>query len=259
MSVLNKLPLKQVVAAWSGGIDSSAVIAQLLRRGYEVLAVTSDLYLKHKPYYCEREAKARDTLLPALRIIGKQFGGSIKTEVLESKALWAFSADGIEIPMRNRRWIDLLMVKYLQPRGLMNLALGEYTGIDSWLVRDHVPGFDCDHRALSAYILHEYGIRYRLISLQDFGESRYKSDRLRIGYEALGPAMTVTTNCMRDQELDCGTCYKCIERAAAFEVCGFDDETKYVSDPRKQPEYRDYLQQMAGVDIERSIQDCAKL
>lgn len=253
------LPLKKVVAAWSGGIDSTAVVAQLLRRGYDVHAVSSDLYAKSKPHYHRREQEARRKLLGPLLAVAEQTGASLLLSVLPSEALWAFSSDGIEIATRNKRWIDLLMAREVIPKGQMNIALGEYVGIDTWVVRDHVPGFDCDHRALSAYILHEYGIRYRLISLQDFGESRYKSDRLRIGREALGDSMGLTTNCMRDTDYDCGSCYKCIERHAAFVTMGIPDPTQYLSNPEQHPEYDDYLLQMSGTDVERSIANCVPL
>jgi hypothetical protein len=252
-------PLKKVVAAWSGGIDSTAVIAKLLRRGYEVRAVSADLYKNTKPRYYARELFARTQLVPLLKEIGDRYGGLLTTEILDTQALWSFSSDGVEIPMRNKRWIDLIMAKIAIPGNIMNIALGEYVGVDTWLVSDHVPGFDCDHRALSAYILSEYGIRYRLISLQDFGESRYKSDRLRIGLDALGIDMSLTTNCMRDVVTDCGECYKCIERSAAFSMCSVLDKTQYTSDPRVRPEFQQYCAQMRGEIVSRSIQDCAPL
>lgn len=253
---MTKLPLKKVVVAWSGGVDSTAVLALLLANGYECHVVTSDLYRSRAPRYFEREAAARADLRPHLLEAAKMGGGSLsETHILESDALWAFSPDGIEIPMRNKRWIDLIMAKEVIPQGFINLALGEYVGVDSWLVRDHVPGFDCDHRFLSAYLLTEYGIRYRLISLQDFGESRYKSDRVSLGAAVIGNAITLTTNCMKNQHTDCGECYKCIERAAAFDHLSVKDITRYDWDPRKHPMYESYRSQMRGEDVTFSVKE----
>jgi 7-cyano-7-deazaguanine synthase in queuosine biosynthesis len=241
------LPLKKVAVAWSGGIDSTAVLANLLSRGYECIAVTSDLYASRALQYATREAEARNQLFPHLQAIAEAHDGKLELEQLSSEFLWNF-AHGNEIPMRNKRWIDLIMARVVMPRGLMNLAMGEYVGVDTWLVRDHVPQLDCDHRALSAYMLSEYGIKYRLISLQDFGESRYKSDRLRIGYNVLAE-MGLTTNCMRDSLYDCGTCYKCVERAAAFYVCGIDDPTDYERWPQDDPGFAFYVKQMRGEEV----------
>ncbi len=249
---MNTLPLKKVALLWSGGIDSTAVFANLLANGYSVLAAHSDLYESRAPRYAAREAAARSHLIdPMARLNKAMGGGGFEIVKLPAQFLWEFAIKGTgEIPQRNKRMLDLLLAQEVMPRGWMNVAMGEYVGVDTWVVRDHVPPTDCDHRALSAYLLSEYGMRYRFISLQDFGESRYKSDRLRLGTELLGvDAMALTTNCMSDSIKDCGNCYKCIERHAAFCHLEVDDPTEYEQDPMGSPRFSYYMRQMAGEDV----------
>jgi len=245
--------LKHVVASWSGGIDSTAVLAQLAMRGYEITAVVLDIYRVQMPLFAAREYKARQNLIPPLTDLAESNGGSLKVMTGEADWIWAFSNDGIEIPRRNKHIIDHLIVRHMMPEGITNIAMGEYVGADTWLVRDHVGASDADHRSLSAYLYLEYGLRYRLISLQDFGESRYKSDRLRLGVQAIGSFMAFTTNCLANSRLHCGTCYKCVERAAAHEVSGIIDATDYESDPREHPRFALYLRQMNGEDVTSSF------
>lgn len=248
MQELKKWNLKQVVLSWSGGIDSTAVLACLLARGYDVLAISNDLYDRWTPNYGERERLARQRLKPALFAIAEMFGGKLKHEHTTTGFLRNFAiGDTMAIPQRNKRFIDLLMSRYLIPLSISNLAMGEYIGVDTWVVRDHVPPNDCDDRALSAYLFAEYGLAYRFISLADFGESRYKSDRLKLGAKHID--MSLTTNCMADKEIDCGECYKCVERAAAFEQARIIDNTVYKENPLVHPAFTTYLQQMEGYQV----------
>ena len=90
-------------------------------------------------------------------------------------------------------------------------------------------------------------MEYRLISLQDFGESRYKHNRLQIGVNALGlEAMGLTTNCLRSEPIHCGVCYKCVERACAFHVLGYTDPTEYMENPLASDMFPLYREQMIG-------------
>lgn len=241
---MHSVPEMNVVATWSGGIDSTAAIGNLLQRGYHVQAVS---LIFGQIGFIEREREARRNLLPILQDIPKKYGTSGSLTHKEKKAdwLWAFSHDGLEIPRRNKHIMDHLIVTEMIPQNIYNIAMGEYIGADTWVVTDHVSAADCDHRALGAYLYLEYGMKYRLISLADFGESRYKSDRLRLGLLSIGAdAMGLTTNCMHASAIHCGECYKCQERAAAYKTLGLPDPTEYLYPPEKGDRYNLYLEQM---------------
>ena len=240
---------RRVICTWSGGIDSTAVLAHLLARGYEVTIVTLSIYGAD---FGQREQHARDALLPYLQQLAARFGGTITAwdTVVQTGWLWAFSPDGVEIPRRNKHILDYIVTRYGMRSGVRNIAMGEYTGADTWLVRDHVAASDADHRALASYLLTEYGLSWRLLSLQDFGESRFKSDRVRLLDDALPDLAHLTSNCLVDAPVHCGACYKCVERAAAFDVAGLRDRTVYARNPRTSEHFERYLRQMRGFDVE---------
>lgn len=244
---------KKVICTWSGGIDSTAVLANLLKRGYHVKAVTLNFY---DSLFIRREKEARDLLVPTLDTIAIVNGGRLEIIEREADWIWAFSNDHIEIPRRNKHIMDHIIVRDMMPNNIYNLAMGEYVGADSWLVQDHVGASDADHRALEAYLYLEYGIKYRLISLRDFGESRFKSDRLKIGWDVIGDAMNLTTNCLRNSAVDCGLCYKCVERHAAFAILGKKDKTFYVkADPSEHHSFHKYIEQMQGKPVSGSFKE----
>jgi hypothetical protein len=238
----------EVVASWSGGIDSTAVVAHLCARGYDVLAITLGIYGQN---FGQRERRARELLKPELEILAMEAGGALRyMEEKESGWIWAFSPDGIEIPRRNKHIIDRLCDHYARRyTTTRNIALGEYTGADTWLVRDHVAASDADHRSLASYLYAEYGMSWRLLSLQDFGESRYKVDRARLLGAVLGDAAFDTSVCLVDSAEHCGECYKCVERHAAFLLALGRDRTPYMRDPKLHPFYQHYCQQMRGHNI----------
>lgn len=237
----------QVVASWSGGIDSTAVAAHLLLNGYDTTLVTLNIY---GGSFGKREKAARSALLPVLERCATKGGGKLEHVEAEASWIWAFSPDGHEIPRRNKHIMDHLLTTYCMPKRITNIGMGEYIGADTWLVRDHVGAADADHRSLAAYLYHEYGIDYRLFSLADFGESRYKVDRVRLLTRAVGlDAAALTSNCLYDYEAHCGECYKCVERAAAFLLDKGVDPTAYLTDPQEHETFPAYIQQMQGGEL----------
>jgi len=247
MKILKLANLKTVVASWSGGIDSTAVVAHLLIRGYSVKTFSLNFY---NEAMMAREKMARERLLPYLQNLGPIVHAEASIEM--SEFLWSFSPDGVEIPRRNKHIMDWMITKKMMPKGIYNLAMGEYVGADTWVVRDHVSERDADARHLEAYLLHEYGSDYQLFTLRDFGPCRFKSERLQLGLDALGSDFILTTNCMDQMQVrdHCGVCYKCIERAAAFSSINVPDGTRYIKDPRKHPYYGFYMKQMNGDGVE---------
>jgi hypothetical protein len=241
---------KRVVATWSGGIDSTGVIANLLSHDWQVLAVSLAGF--NRETMDSRERAAREALRPHLEALGE-------IEFRETSGAWlsAFAVEPDVIPTRNKRMLDHLIAHWASPRGISNLGMGEYIGCDSWVVRDHVGAADCDARSLTAYLYEQYGMDWRLFTLADFGESRFKSDRVGIGFEAIGQAITLTTNCLHDVPVHCGRCYKCYERAAAFDETGIVDDSEYAEDPRASDHYHLYRRQMAGERVSVAYDEIA--
>ncbi len=65
----------------------------------------------------------------------------------------------------------------------------------------------------------------------------------------LGKLMNHTTNCLHACLVHCGVCYKCVERAVAFDVVRVVDETEYMTNPRETEKYDVYRQQMRGEEV----------
>ena len=239
---------KFVHVTWSGGIDSTAVIGQLLLNGYAVQPVT---LVFGRPGYRDREAVARGRLTAWFE---NRYPETFFAPIMRSgHFLDSFEEGGLEgagIPRRNKHILDFMMTNYVMPSDGYYLAMGEYIGADTWLVKDHVGAHDADSRYLASYMLLEYGLGYRFMALNDFGESRYKSDRVQLLVDAVGEEAALwTSNCMfGTKEAHCGKCYKCVERHVAFElVLGPEVPCAvFENDPVMHPAYEAYRQQMAG-------------
>lgn len=245
---------KIVYTTWSGGIDSTGVIGQLLLNGWEVIPVT--LIFGDRGYK-DREAIARGKLAEWFE---SRYPETFHTPILvDGSFLSSFAEGDLEgagIPRRNKHILDFMMTNFVMPADNYYLGMGEYIGADTWLVKDHVGAHDADSRYLASYMLLEYGLGYRFMALNDFGESRYKSDRVKLLVDALdGRVAQWTSNCMfGTKEAHCGKCYKCIERHVAFEEVigqGFD-RTLYQNNPKDHPSYPYYLRQMAGELVDLS-------
>ena len=235
-----------IIATWSGGIDSTAVLGNLLQQGRDVHAVSLGIYEYQQPKMWQRERTARELLMPTMEQIAENKNCSFTYSEHPAEWIWAFSPDGVEIPNRNRHIIDHLITQHCMPSGCKDIAMGEYIGADSWVVQDHVDAMDADTRSLSSYLLLQWGLAYRLWTLADFGTSRFKHHRMSQLIEAIGEdAAQLTTNCLHNTDRHCGECYKCVERFVAFGMCMVEDKTEYETLPQNDSKVSEYLKQMA--------------
>lgn len=227
----------KVVVSWSGGIDSTALVANLANQDYDIYAYRlNNIY---PPEFEKRELTAINEILkiPIIKNHVKSF------EQEDGTWLWKFSADMKEIPKRNHRILDRMAI-WANIHETPNIGMGEYIGADSWVVTDHVDKGECDTRSLISYLYSEYGLKYQLFTLDNFGYARYKKDRVKIGKNIIDENMFKTTNCLNNTKIHCGECYKCVERhVAILNTFGYDN-TIYMSSPKSSNYYSMYVEQM---------------
>lgn len=224
--------MKKVVSLFSGGIDSTATTYRLADEGYEVYpvyyyGVSSYSYLEVRQMYriwVEMNEKYLNVM--PIRIVN------------------------IKIPpnkrdRRNRIFLDLT-VPYAKEIGCNTVAIGEYKGggEETWVCYwMPFPMEDADTEKLKEYIK-KLDSSFNLITLDDFGPCLYKSDRINIGKPVLGDTYFLTTCCQSPAELNCGNCYKDVERHVGFLKSYGYDKTPYVNDPKLSRWFPQYCVQM---------------
>ncbi len=243
-------PERTVLVLWSGGLDSTGVVGNLLAQGYDVLP----LYLasRHGPYLM-RELYCMTSLWHTIRDLnlpGYLYPTQFK-DMLPIMDAYRLSAD--LIPNRNELFVQYATFVMSQ-HGISKMGTGEYTGSDHWVVGWHVPPEDCEPESFFTWMKNHLPLSLRhkaqLVTLDDFGPAHVKSRRLNIGVKAIGvKAMTQTTCCLSDTLSECGMCYCCVERAAAFHMLGEEDNTKYVVDPKTSWLWPFYLEQMGSFPV----------
>lgn len=245
LSDLDISPDRVVVLLWSGGIDSTSLLGNLLLNQYIVIPV----YLATRyGGYLIRELAAVKEIWQTIKkggvgVTTEQFGENLSPP-------WYFDLAQLMnthesqpdlVPDRNKLMVNFVIRNVMEPLGVFVLAAGEYTGAEHWVVDWHVPVEDCKPESFRTWV----GPERKFLCLDDVATHvTVKSDRLEIGLAALGASvMSKTTCCLSDTMLDCGMCYCCVERAAAWDKLFVHDYTEYVTDPRKHWLYPCYMEQ----------------
>lgn len=242
-----KDPENTVVVLWSGGLDSTGVVGNLLKQGKDVQPVY--LASRHGPYLM-RELHAQVGLWHAIRDLdlpGYLYPSLFK-DMLPIMDTYRLSAD--IIPNRNELFVQYAATVVMPKVGTGKLGTGEYTGAEHWVVGWHVPVSDCEISSfetwLQQYLPPSLKGKAEIITLDNFGPSHVKARRLKRGIEAVGTeVMTKTTCCLSDTLVECGMCYCCVERAAAFHMLGEVDNTRYMSNPKDSWLWPYYIEQMS--------------
>lgn len=241
---------KRIWVTWSGGIDSTAVLGKLLKAGYEVFPIAVEFGSK---FYSENEKLAREEIAKYFK---QSFPAKWNDVVTVSGSFFMpFSSDGKEVMRRNKHIMDYVMMNHVIPDEFYYIGMGSHLGADTPSV-DHLKGGnDTDSRHMNAYLLAEYGIGFQLLTLLDFGPSRFKTDRIKMLLEVVPEELAFKTyNCLTALELGahCGQCYKCVERRAACVMLGQRDFTEYVYNPEAMPFFVTYIERFNG-DLTKTL------
>jgi 7-cyano-7-deazaguanine synthase len=230
---------KRAVVLFSGGVDSSTVLALAVEQGFEALALSFDYGQRHR-----RELEAARSVARSLAVHRhviaaidlRSFGGSALTadiDVPKGRDIDRIAA-GIPItyvPARNTIFLSFALgwCEVLEARDIfIGVNAVDYSGYP-----------DCRPRFLEAFeslanlatrAAVEGGVRYRIHAPL---LNMTKAEIIQTGHRA-GVDFSLTHSCYdpSPQGLACGACDSCVLRRRGFEQAGIADPTLY----RKAPE-----------------------
>lgn len=214
------------VLIYSGGLDSTVLLYQLLRQGQVVRALSVDYGQKH----------ARE--IQAAKEITKEVGVEHRVADLRSiTGLLQSSLTSAQLDIPQGHYAEENMKATVVPNRnmiLLALAAGWAISLKAQSIAyaahggDHAVYPDCRDEfadAMAAAIRladwHSVELVRPFINLK-------KPDIVRLGHELQVP-FAKTWSCYRGEELHCGACGTCIERREAFYKQGIDDPTTYAA------------------------------
>lgn len=223
---------RNAVVLFSGGLDSSTVLAMAVDQGYQCYALSFDYGQRHTA-----ELKAAKDLAAELgavehRVMGIDFAG-IGGSALTDKRIDVPAAGASE---------SAIPVTYVPARNtvFLSMALGwaEVLGADAIFIGVNAIDYsgypDCRPEFVSAFrrlaqLATRDGVEGRSIGVETPLISLGKDEIIRAG-DALGVDYGRTISCYQatDSGLACGNCDACVLRRAGFVDAGIADPTPYV-------------------------------
>jgi len=214
------------VVILSGGMDSTTLLYDVVKQGYETYAVSFDYNQKHK-----RELDGAKATCEKLGLEHKVLDLGVLNQVAPS----ALTRDDWDIPeghyadenmkqtvVPNRNMVMLsLATAYAIGKGAKHLFYGAHAG-------DHDIYPDCRKEYVEAL--------KETIKLADWNEVELKAPYLDIDKgdiaikgKELGVDYSLTWTCYKGKEDACGKCGSCVERLEAFDKAKIKDPLKYES------------------------------
>jgi len=210
----------------SGGMDSAVLLADTLKRGKTLEAISFDYGAKHNgrelPMARElcRRFKVRHQIIP-LPFINELFSSTLLSsgEAIPDGAYMASNMESTVVPFRNGIMLSIA-AGYAESVGASEVLLGSHSG-------DHHIYPDCRPEFNSAFALAvnvgtdgkvEIGFPFSHLDKRDIGDLGRR----------LGLDFSRTWTCYKGGEIHCGTCGACDERKYALRYEEGLDVTKYL-------------------------------
>lgn len=216
----------KTVLSFSGGLDSTVLLAKLISEGHSVVPVNFFYGSKHNAQ--ERTAALKicsfyglqlimidlDFMLEHFKSNLLKSGGAIPEGHYEAESMKA-----TVVPFRNGIMLSIL-AGIAESNDAQFIAIAAHSG-DHHIYPDCRPAFLDDMRGA---ILE--GTEKHIALLSPF-ESVNKADIVFIGNELKAP-MHMSWTCYQGEYHHCGKCGSCTERKEAFQKAGVHDFTEYV-------------------------------
>jgi len=219
--------LKKVVLVYSGGMDSSVLLYDLIHQGYQVSTFSIFYGQKH-----QKELAVAKKFASLLSLQHKLADISNLSDIFGNTSL---VANHCEIPdghyeeesmketvVPNRNMIFLsLATAWAISIGSNKIAYAAHSG-------DHAIYPDCRNEFADAMNEAIQLCDWNSVSLVRPFVGLSKAEIVRKGVELEVP-LEQTWSCYKGLDVHCGQCGTCIERREAFYLAGVEDKTKYSS------------------------------
>lgn len=217
---------KKAVIIASGGMDSTTLLYDILRRGYQACALSIDYGQRHHKELRFISRTCRKLKVPyKLVVLPASCKGLLRGSALTSREIKIPDGDYRRENMKltvvpNRNMILLsLAVGYAISIGARKVFYGAHAG-------DHAIYLDCRKEFVEAM--------RRAVLLADWKRVELEAPYLRLGKadiarkgKALGVDYSLTWSCYKGGKKACGRCATCRERLEAFQQAGMRDPIEY--------------------------------
>lgn len=217
--------MKKVVALFSGGLDSTAMLYHLSDLSFEVLPISIFYGQRHR-----RELMSASQVAAAGNFDCKFIGLSSLQEVLIGSSQTDL---GVEVP-EGHYAADNMRVTVVPNRNMimLSVAVAYAISIKAEIVAyaahkgDHDQYPDCRQEFIDAMKVAVSLCDYDPPSLLAPYSIMTKAEVVADGASHHAP-LELTWSCYKGGENHCGRCGTCVERAEAFAIAGVPDPTKY--------------------------------
>lgn len=217
----------QTVAIFSGGLDSTVLLHQLLAAGDQVLALSVDYGQRHRRELTHARQIAEQLgirwQLADLSAIRPLLAGSSQTSDDMPVPHGHYAAENMkQTVVPNRNMIMLAVAAgWAISQQADRVAYGAHAG-DHTIYPDCRPEFaDAMRHAIGLADWHRIDLYCPFIKFS-------KADIVRLGAE-LQVDFAATWSCYAGGDLHCGLCGTCVERKEAFLKAGVRDPTQYAN------------------------------
>lgn len=223
--------MKKAVILFSGGQDSTTVLAYAIKEGFECYCISFDYGQRH-----HHELNAAKKIAKSYNVkehfifklpIG-EFGGSSLTDTNTAVPIneAGLSIPSTYVPARNITFLSIAL-GYAETKGAQDIFLGvsavDYSGYP-----------DCRPEFIAAFekaanLATKIGVESGLIKIHTPLINLSKAETVHLGIE-LGVDYSQTVSCyqLTENGLACGQCHSCQLRKKGFAEANVKDPTKYV-------------------------------
>jgi len=223
--------MKKAVILFSGGQDSTTVLAYTLKEGFECYCISFDYGQRH-----HHELNAAKKIAKAYNVkehfifklpIG-EFGGSALTDTNTAVPTntAGLSIASTYVPARNITFLSIAL-GYAETKGAQDIFLGvsavDYSGYP-----------DCRPEFIAAFekaanLATKIGVESGLIKIHSPLINLSKAETVHLGLE-LGVDYSATVSCyqLTEDGLACGQCHACQLRKKGFAEANVEDPTRYI-------------------------------
>lgn len=218
--------IEKVIAIYSGGMDSTVLLYHLRSQGYDVRALSVDYGQRHRKELESARSICHITGIPHevadLRGITHLLKGSSLTDSEVDVPEGHYAEESMKatvVPNRNMIMLSVA-IGYAISLGAPFVAYGAHAG-------DHTIYPDCRPEFAAALNTAALLADWQQVELLRPFIRLTKAEIARRGAE-LNVPLELTWSCYKGDELHCGLCGTCVERAEAFNLAGLQDPTDYV-------------------------------